>query len=215
MAARLCLLVFALVLPGGAWAAEVINSFHQAMVLDQDGSMLVTETIAVNAEGRDIRHGIFRDFPLTFQDAGGKTATVDFAVQSVERDGATEPWKSERIDGGIRIYMGSADVTLDPGEHQYRLTYRTNRQIRYFTDHDELYWNVTGNGWSFRILEASARVTLPDGVEQQGLGFATGPLGTKGKDARVSEDGRDLVFQTTRPLGPKEGLTIAVKLAKG
>ncbi|MET0748860.1 MAG: DUF2207 domain-containing protein, partial [Rhizobium sp.] len=44
---------------------------------------------------------------------------------------------------------------------------------------------------------------------------ATGPLGTKGKDARVSEDGRDLVFQTTRPLGPKEGLTIAVKLAKG
>lgn len=215
IAARFCLLVLALALPVSGLAAEVIKAFHQEIVLNQDGSMLVTETIDVNAEGDKIRHGIFRDFPLTFQDASGKTATVDFAVQSVDRDGAAEPWKSERIDGGTRVYIGSADVTLDPGEHRYELTYRTNRQIRYFEDHDELYWNVTGNGWLFRILDASARVTLPEGVDQQGLAFFTGPSGARGKDARVSEDGRDLVFETTRPLGAGEGLTIAVKLPKG
>ena len=34
----------------------------------------------------------------------------------------------------------------------------------YFADHDELYWNVTGNGWGFPIDRASARVVLPADV---------------------------------------------------
>ncbi|PZM07786.1 hypothetical protein CPY51_30955 [Rhizobium tubonense] len=198
-----------------ALAEEVITSFHQDIVLDQDGSMAVTETIKVNSEGRDIRHGIFRDFPLTFVDSAGRTATVDFKLQSIERDGAADQWRTERISGGTRIYIGSADVLLNPGPHVFQLTYRTDRQIRYFSDYDELYWNVTGNGWLFRILDASATVTLPSGVKQEGIAYSTGPLGAKGRDARVTETGSAIAFETTRPLGQGEGLTINVKLPKG
>ena len=205
----------ALIFAQGASAREVINDFQQAIVLDADASMDVAETISVTSEGRDVRHGIFRDFPLTFRDGAGKLVTVDFTVQSVRRDGRPEEWRSERIDGGTRIYLGSADVTLDAGPHEYVLTYKTDRQVRYFDDHDELYWNVTGNGWLFPILRTSATVTLPEGVTQQGLAFSTGPLGAKEKNARVREDGSDIVFEATRPLAPGEGLTIAVKLAKG
>jgi hypothetical protein len=200
---------------GAAAAEEVITSFHQAIVLDQDGSMSVTETITANSEGRDIRHGIFRDFPLTFIDSAGRNATVDFKLQSVERDGVADRSRTERISGGTRIYIGSADVILSPGPHVFQLTYRTARQIRYFKDYDELYWNVTGNGWLFRILDASATVTLPPGVKQEGLAYFTGPLGGKGQDARVTETGSDISFETTRPLGQGEGLTIGIKLPKG
>lgn len=199
----------------GALAEEVITSFHQAIVLDRDGSMSVTETIKANSEGRDIRHGIFRDFPLTFQDAAGRTATVDFKLQSVERDGAVDQWRIERISGGTRIYIGSADSVLRPGPHVFQLTYRTDRQIRYFNGYDELPWNVTGNGWLFRILDASATVTLPDGVKQEGLAYSTGPLGARGKDARATQTGSGITFETTRPLGQGENLTINVKLPKG
>ena len=50
------------------------------------------------------------------------------------------------------------------GEHTYTLSYRTDRQLGYFENHDELYWNVTGTGWMFPIDAASARVRLPAAV---------------------------------------------------
>lgn len=211
----LVLALFVFLVAGAATAAEVISAFDQAITLDRTGSMLVTETIAVNAEGRNIRHGIFRDFPLTFTDASGRTASVEFEVQSVERDGQAEAWRSESVSGGIRIYIGSSDAYVAQGPHTYRLTYRTDRQIRYFDDHDELYWNVTGNGWLFPILRATAAVSLPPGVEPQEIAFFTGPIGAKGKDARASREADRVVFATTRPLAPGEGLTIALKLPKG
>ena len=207
----LCLLLCATAVT----AAEIITNFDQAIALHRDGSMRVVETISVNAEGRDIRRGIFRDFPLTMTDANGREIEVDFKVVSVERDGQPEDWRSERIQGGERIYIGNADRILNPGSHVFRITYDTDRQIRYFDDHEELYWNVTGNGWLFPIINAKATVTLPDGVEPQQLAFFTGPLGATGKNASASAQGNIVTFVTARPLGVAEGLTIAVKLAKG
>ncbi|NKL78804.1 DUF2207 domain-containing protein [Rhizobium leguminosarum] len=198
-----------------AFAAEVIDSFASDIALDKSGAMSVTETITVNAEGDQINHGIFRDFPLYFTDADGRRRSVDFDMVSVKRDGEEEPWHTESISRGIRIYAGSADVTVTPGRHRYVFTYRTNRQIRYFDDHDELYWNVTGNGWIFPIRLATATVKLPPGVGATETTFFTGPEGATGKNARVSETGAGLVFATTMPLGPNEGLTFAIRMPKG
>ncbi|MFP3542605.1 DUF2207 domain-containing protein [Rhizobium sp. SIMBA_035] len=198
-----------------ALGAEIISSFNSDIRLEKSGAMTVAETITVNAEGNRIRRGIFRDFPLTFTDENGRLRSVDFDVVSVTRDGNDEPWKTESISGGIRIYAGSEDVMLSPGRHQYVFTYRTNRQIRYFPDHDELYWNVTGNGWIFPIMVATATVNLPDGVSATDTNFFTGPFGAKDKNARVSGNNTRPVFSTTQPLNAEEGLTIAVKFPKG
>jgi VIT1/CCC1 family predicted Fe2+/Mn2+ transporter len=218
MIGRLCGLCFILFMALGAApasAAEFISSFVSDITLEKSGAMTVTETITVNAEGNRIRRGIFRDFPLTFIDEGGRRRSVDFDVVSVTRDGHDEPRKTESISGGIRIYAGSEDVMLPPGRHQYAFTYRTNRQIRYFADHDELYWNVTGNGWIFPIMAAIATVTLPDGVTAIDTNVFTGPLGATEKNAQVSGSNAQPVFSTTRPLDANEGLTIAVKFPKG
>lgn len=209
---------FALLLLFAARAAigeEFIASFDSAIQLEKSGAMTVAETITVNAEGDRIRRGIFRDFPLTFRDASGRRRSVDFSVVSVKRDGRDEPWHTESITGGIRIYAGSEDVTISPGRHQYVFTYKTNRQIRYFDDHDELYWNVTGNGWIFPIRSAVATVTFPQGVVPEDVTVFTGPVGATGKNARASVDDGRLVVATTAPLGAQEGLTFAAKLPKG
>ena len=203
----------ALVLP--AAAAEVILSYHSDIQVAADGELTVAETITVNAEGRDIRRGIFRDFPLTMEDDEGRTVRVGFDVLSVTRDGEPENWRTESITGGIRIYTGSEDVFLDRGEHTYVITYRTDRQIRYFDDHDELYWNVTGNGWSFRIEQASARVTLPEGARITDTVAYTGPRGAADTDVTMRVRDNSAVFATTRPLAPNEGLTIVVGIEKG
>lgn len=211
----LCFALFLMAAAGPSLAAEIINSYVSDIVLEKNGMMSVSETITVNAEGNQIRRGIFRDFPLTQKNADGRTIRVDFDVVSVKRDGHDEPWRTETITNGVRIYAGSADVMLDYGRHQYVFTYRTGRQIRYFDDHDELYWNVTGNGWIFPILSVQANVTLPQGVNATDTAFFTGPQGSTEQNARASVSGSRVSFATTEPLGTNEGLTIAIKMPKG
>ncbi|MGB8157606.1 MAG: DUF2207 domain-containing protein, partial [Pseudolabrys sp.] len=105
--------------PGCSLAAEVISSFDSDVRLAKDGELTVTETVRVQAEGRDIRHGIYRDFPLTFKDAGGVIREVDFSLISVERDGRPEEYSTTRERGIIRIYAGSKSTIVPGGEHTY------------------------------------------------------------------------------------------------
>ncbi|WP_137135927.1 DUF2207 domain-containing protein [Rhizobium sp. FKY42] len=200
---------------GAAWAAEYIAAFRSEIQLSREGDVTVTEIITVNAEGKDIRRGIFRDFPLYMVDAKGKRQKVGFEVLTVTRDGRPENWRTEGVSGGVRIYLGSADTQLDRGLHTYELTYRTDRQIRYQDSFDEFYWNVTGNGWMFRIDQASAVVQLPPGVKSLNTTFFTGAEGATGKDARRTGSDTAPGFVTVRPLSPNEGLTIAIAMPKG
>lgn len=64
-------------------------------------------------------------------------------------------------NGSVRIYntriqsfpllLIARPFHFHAAEYGYALRYRTSRLIGYFENHDELYWNVTGLGWSFTI----------------------------------------------------------------
>ena len=148
----------ALVAPSAAAQAERIRSFASDIEVRADGSMLVTETITVNAQGRNIKRGIFRDFPTIYDGPWGLRVRVPFEVVRVTRDGAEEPYAIESLENGVRIRIGREEVVLPHGEHTYTITYETARQLGFFETHDELYWNVTGTGWAFPIDSIEARV---------------------------------------------------------
>nr|WP_153366655.1 DUF2207 domain-containing protein [Agrobacterium rosae] len=198
-----------------AAAEEFISSYHSVVDVAKSGELTVTETITARSEGNRIKRGIFRDFPLYALDKNGRRTKVGFKVLSVERDGAPEDWRTESIDGGIRIYTGNADRFLQTGDHVFQITYTTDRQIRYFDIYDELTWNVTGNGWQFPMRDISATVSLPENVTPTDTAVFTGKLGATGKDARVMTEGNEVFFASTRPFYQGEGMTIAVKLPKG
>ena len=199
-----------------AQAQEVIHNYDQVVDVARDGTLTVTETIGVRAEGASIKRGIYRDFPLTFTDAEGRLREVTFSLIDVTRDGKPEPHFTEREGDAIRIYAGEENVIIPRGDHTYVITYETGRQIRWFDEAPELYWNVTGNFWSFPIEEASVRVQLPGGARPERWTAYTGRLGAQGEDWRgdIDSDGA-LVVRTTRPLGPGEGLTIVVAIPPG
>lgn len=197
---------------------ERILSFESEIVVQADASMTVRETIRVNCAGLQIKRGIYRDFPTKYKDRFGNNMKVDFALLEVLRDGRPEPFRLENRSNGVRIYIGREDVYLDPGEYTYSLLYRTDRQLGFFKEHDELYWNVTGNGWIFPIERTSAKVKLPDGVPADAItaGAYTGPQGAKGGDfTSVLDDSGRVIFTATRPFGPYEGLTVVVCWPKG
>ncbi len=199
-------------------ADERILDFHSDIRVSDDASLEVRETIRVQSQGERIVHGIFRDFPTHYTDRLGRSYDVDFTVEQVRRDEAPENYTQEQMQNGVRIKMGDASAYLPRGEHTYGLTYRVTRELGFFPDHDELYWNVTGNGWQFPIDSASATVSLPGRVQPSDLRLAgyTGPEGSRAHDLRHFTLGESTVsFATTSALGEHEGLTIVVGFPKG
>ncbi len=198
-------------------ADERILSYDSVIDVRRDSTLEVTETIRVVAEGREIRRGIYRDFPTRYVDRRGERVVTGFELLAVLRDGRPEPHHTEVRANGVRVYAGDANVFLAPGEYTYQIIYRSDRQLGFFGEHDELYWNVTGNGWSFPIDTVFARVHLPQAVPRNDIGVEayTGPQGARGQDWRARVDAGVPTFETTRSLGPGEGLTIVATWPAG
>jgi uncharacterized membrane protein YgcG len=199
-----------------AAAEEKITSFVSDVAIQPDSALEVTETIDVHSEGDRIRHGIYRDFPTLYSGRNGSRIRVGFTFQGAQRDGHDEPATVEPLSNGVRMKIGSADTQIEPGDHRYVIRYRTTRQIGRFGDFDELYWNATGNGWEFPIDVAEARIRLPFPAGFGQRSAYTGPQGSTDQNAQVvAEAPGDITFRTTWPLGPYEGLTVAVAFPKG
>ena len=200
-----------------AMAREAINSFTSNVTLQTDGSVDVTEILEVYADNNQIRRGIFRDIPTTQRNDDGTLMRSDLEVISVMRDGRAEPYSMESLENHFqRIRIGDADVMLDRGPHTYTIRYTMSRMARRFADHDELYWNATGNYWDFPIDEAFATVTLPQGAVISQITGYTGPVGSTEQDltsTRTSD--RTAKFASNGILGAGEGMTIAVAFQKG
>jgi len=200
-----------------AGAAERVLEFHSDVEIHVDGSLTVRERIKVQAEGRVIKRGIFRDFPTDYRDRTGALVRVPFEVIEVTRDGRPEPYVTLQQNNGVRVRIGSANVFLQRGVYSYEIAYRTGRQLGFFGDHDELYWNVNGNGWVFPMDRVSAEVRLPRAVPAGELKVEayTGRQGARGRDFGAEAFDGGARFETRRVLGRHEGLTIVVEFPKG
>ena len=212
----LTFIVIGLALPL-AGQTERILFFNSQITVNPDASMRVKETIVVQSAGQDIRHGIYRDFPTRYKDRAGNSYIVGFEIVSVLRDGSAEAYHTEGLSNGVRVYLGSSSSQLEAGRHTYEFNYRTRRQLGFFDDHDELYWNVTGNGWKFPINLTTATVVLP-APARNAVTELTGYTGYQGEKRSDFAAGRDEagnpVFQAWN-LGPQQGLTIVVRWPRG
>jgi hypothetical protein len=199
-----------------------IEDFHVEITVESDGYVSVTETLKVAFHGS--WNGIYRLIPYRYTYPSGLRATLHLEVEAITDGEGNGLWNERSREGGnvkLKIAVpGASDAT-----RTVVIRYRSRNTIRAYDDadggygaHDELYWNVTGNGWPFPIRRASAVVTLPGGVPREAVRTAafTGAYGSTGSDqgTEVLEDGR-LRFATTRGLGPYEGLTIVVGFPPG
>lgn len=210
-----------------AWAApaatqdrggERILGYDVDIAIQADGSLEITETIAVQAEGRGIRRGIVRDFPTRYRDRFGDRVVVDFDVIDVQRNGRPEPWFTEQISNGVRVNTGSDAFLQVPAEHVFTLRYRTTRQLGFFDGHDELYFNAIGHGSLLRVERGGVTVRLPRPVPaaDMALDGYTGQTGARGKAfvASLPEPGA-AHWELTAALAPREGFTVVLGFPKG
>ena len=197
-------------------AEETIESFDVTLQVEPDGQLLVTERILVQAEGKEISHGIYRDIPTRYRLGNGLERNVPVTLLGASRDDQPERLTQKVGEGAVRYYLGSPDVELEPGRYRYELRYRTDAQLRYGDELDELYWNVTGNSWTLPILHASVEVLLPDAAVVRAISAYTGYEGAQGADYQVvQQQGHRLQLITTRTLRQFEGFTLALSWPSG
>lgn len=199
-------------------AHERIMHWDSDVTIQEDASLHVVETLKVNCQGNEIRHGIVREFPTDYKDHAGFEYKVRFNLLESTMDGLPIGSRVEKFKNGLRIYLGDRSKAVSVGTHVFRIVYNTKRQLGFFDDHDELYWNVTGLGSNFPIDSVHVTVHMPPNVPNNKiiLEGATGIYGEKKYDFRSNISPSGLVeYTTTRGFMPHEGLTIIISWPKG
>lgn len=200
--------------PATARAWE-IASFETRVDVHADATATVTETIATDFTGED-RHGIYRDIPIHYADRAGQHFVLRVRVREVaDPSGRPWPYRLETAGRYRRIRIGDPDSTVT-GLQTYQIIYDVQRgAVRFFPDHDECYWNLTGNEWVVPIRRVRAEIQLPLAATDLRAAAFIGAYGsTEALDAVEAGQGR-VVLEPSRPFQPYEGLTAVVSWAKG
>ena len=192
--------------------AEVIRNFDSQIKINSDSSVLVTEKIEYDF-GVTERHGIYRNIPIDYAISAGNKS-ISIGVESVTIDGLNTNYEVSKSGSDEVIKIGKSD-SLIMGVHVYTIVYKVKGAINYFKDFDELYFNVTGNGWSALIENSSVSLLIPS-VSKEGSSISC-YQGTVGSNEKCQAEIKDnqITAKATRALGGGEGLTIALDFSKG
>jgi uncharacterized membrane protein YgcG len=203
------------------------------MSLEKNGVLHVTERIETVFS--EMKHGIYRDIPMFYENGRGFTRSVMLSNISVT-DGQGAPLGTlvTREGDGVHIRIGDKDEYVPVGPPVvYVIHYDAFGQMNWFDSaaewepYAELYWNVTGNNWQADMDRVSFSVTFPDIGEAKDARarLFAGPYGTKqfldvpGGVPQVSSgplslvgslDRKTFVGEVSRPLYAGEGVTLVL-----
>ena len=191
--------------------AEEISRYEETITIAIDGNIAVGERIRYDF-GDENRHGIFRTIPMIKTNKEGKKFVLTFSDFSVDAYPFTKTTSGETLT----LKIGDPDKTIS-GVHTYDILYKAAGALTYFSDHDELYWNITGNDWPVPIDAVVARIELPAEVAKADLRVAcfTGSSGSTDTNCDTSYASGVVTIQTNRQLAAYDGMTAVIGFPKG
>jgi uncharacterized membrane protein YgcG len=190
-----------------------LKKFFADIVVLPSGSVDVTENITYQFVGGPW-HGITRFIPVEYAGPRGLNYSLFLDVKGItDETGAKLRYESsrERHYLNLKIYIPNADNST----RTVSIHYTVSDALKFFDDHDEFYWNVTGDESSIPIESAGAHIVLPEGATNLRAKAFTGSYRSTGRDATVEISGTGVDVQTTGVLPMHEGLTVAVAFDKG
>lgn len=195
-------------------AGLTFTKFAADVVINNDASITVTENITANFP--TAQHGIFRNIPFRFTTLDGGQSSIPISIVSVTQDGQPVKYTESINDTEVIVKIGDPNKTIS-GTHQYTISYSAHAATNFFDDHDELYWNVTGDQWDAPISNISASVQFANGVmDANGIpptisqvACYTGRSGSTATNCQATKNTNSAQFSS------QEFLTIVVGWPKG
>ncbi|HWC17380.1 MAG TPA: DUF2207 domain-containing protein, partial [Terriglobales bacterium] len=189
-----------------------ISDFSADIDVHNDGSADVNERISLVFIGSF--RGIHRYIPVDYLGPEGSNYSLFLKVQRVI-DEEGQPLKySSKKNGSNRVLTIYIPSAIDTSKRVH-IIYSVRNAVKFFEDHDEFYWNVTGTGWPVPIDAASAYVRFP--TDANGKLRAQSYAGVYGSTEQAITDiqGANVVAETSNPLPARGGLTVDIFIPKG
>jgi hypothetical protein len=187
-----------------------INNFDFEIRINQDSSISIKETI--DYETTVQKHGIYRYIPVSYEKDGWsyRAQISDFKVKD---ELGQKISFSDFTEGKNKVFkIGEADRTF-VGQKTYVLEYRVEDALGRFEEYDELYWDISGEGWQIPIKKSEARVISDFATIKRVDCFS----GTVGRDDElcVSEFGeKEAIFNYPEEIGYGQNFTVLVGMDK-
>lgn len=198
---------------------EVVEKFEISLSLQTNSDIRIKERIHYYFSTP--KHGIYRNIPINKRSEGNRLKTpTSIKINSIlyyPSDSSASIGnsysKEVNLNDEVVLRIGDADRTIS-GLYIYEIDYTVKNGINYFEDHDELYWNIIGTGWTVPINSVEAKINVP-GVIQDTVCY-TGVYGSTGTNCQITkESDTSLLLTNTTPLRENEAITIAVSMPKG
>ncbi len=212
--------VVGLLLPTAVFAQtdfDHVRLFTSDITLNQDASIDVKETVDYHFS--TYRHGIYREIPTNYKTAGSFTRPTILRLNNLYYYRTSNPndtyheYERTTSNGYTVLKIGDAEETII-GEYTYIIDYKLTYAVNYFDDHDELYINVTGNGWEVPIRSVVANISLP--ADATDYICYTGALSSTASDCTIdTSTGKNRLKVTAGPFEIYEGLTVVASMPKG
>lgn len=208
---------------------QYIESFTTHLNIEQDTSLSIKETIVFTT--RTARHGIYRYIPLTrTKQAPSSEVKIKSEIKNISvTDQNNKPYQFEKSyrNQNLILKIGDPNQTFT-GTKTYHINYTYTQALEaYQADgalvidpnqskqspaYDELYWDITGEGWEFPILSSEVEVNS-DWAKISDVNCYTGVYQSQQQDCTSQLlDSNQVSFNTDRPQQPGENFTILLKL---
>ena len=189
-----------------------IRRFDALIAVEADASIDVTETIEARFNGK--WNGIYRKVPVKYRTPQGFNWSIRLELVSATDDqGNALRTETSRESHYVQYKIwipGAEDAT-----RTIALRYRARNALRFFDEHDELYWNVTGDEWDVSLGMVTAAITLPEGATGVRATAFNGVQGATLREAELTESASGIAIRMPRPLEFREGVTAVVGWDKG
>jgi uncharacterized membrane protein len=198
---------------------ESIRELYSTVIVNQDSTIEVEESITYDF-GLNKKHGIIRYIPYKYQ-LEDKILVLDYEVKSVQDNQGENIKYSLYTEGNNFVIKIGSENLLISNEKTYVINYVIGGAINYFSDYDELFWNVTGNNWQVPINHAQLDLVLNNTFTNLSLEdfkaiCYTGALGVKKENCQINKSSLNRVISfNAYNIKIKEGLTAVIGWPKG
>ncbi len=195
--------------------AEVIRGYDAQITVQKDGKIRVVEKINYDF-GVLYKHGIYRDIPQLKKNDTGKEFELNIVLNGItDEEGNSYSYSQSVVNNKLNVKIGDKARTIT-GVHTYIIDYTVSGALSYYSDHDELYWNITGTDWLVNQENVNGTVRLPEGIEMSMVKTRcfVGTSGSTEENCKIISE-----LSSTSVSAPLvesgRGLTIVVSFPKG
>jgi len=212
-----------LFLPAATFAQDTQNfnfasfdaDYYLKQEADDSSTMSVNETLVANFPAFDQNHGILRAIPEVYDGHNVRISSI-----SVTQDGQSAQYTQNKQNDNLVLKIGDAN-TFVHGQVTYKINYTLHDVIKFFPDHDELFWDINGDQWPQTFGVVNARIHIPDNLskslqdQQRCYAGSSGSTMQNCTITRADVGDEFVVRSSAANVGPNQTLSVVLGFKSG